>query len=69
MGTQKVPELIFHSINTPTMRMNSIKMGLLMAAGFIAYFLVLYALGYGHLTEFRVFNGIIQHGTPCIVCL
>jgi hypothetical protein len=33
-----------------------------MAAGFIAYFLALYALGYGHLTEFRVFNGIIQLG-------
>ncbi len=44
------------------MRTNSIKMGLLMAAGFIAYFLALYALGYGHLTEFRVFNGIIQLG-------
>ncbi len=42
------------------MRTISIKMGFLMMAGFIAYFLLLYALGLGARTEFRLFNAVIH---------
>ena len=42
------------------MRAISIKMGLLMLAGFVSFFLLMYVLGLGHRIELRVFNGIIH---------
>ncbi len=42
------------------MRAISIKMGLLMLAGFVSFFLLMYVLGLGHRIELRVFNGVIH---------
>ncbi len=42
------------------MRSISIKMGLLMLAGFISFFLLMYFMGLGHRIELRVFNGVIH---------
>lgn len=42
------------------MRAISIKMGLLMLAGFVSFFLLMYILGLGHRIELRVFNGVIH---------
>ena len=42
------------------MRAISIKMGLLMLAGFVSFFLLMYFLGFGQRIELRVFNGIIH---------
>ena len=42
------------------MRAISIKMGLLMLAGFVSFFLLMYLFGLGHRIELRVFNGIIH---------
>ncbi len=42
------------------MRAISIKMGLLMLAGFVSFFLLMYFLGLGHRIELRVFNGVIH---------
>ena len=42
------------------MRAISIKMGLVMLAGFISFFLLMYILGLGHRIELRVFNGVIH---------
>jgi hypothetical protein len=38
----------------------SVKIGLWMLASFIAYFLLLYVLGFGYRTEFQLFNVVIQ---------
>lgn len=38
----------------------SIKYGLVMLVGFISFFLLMYVLGFGHRTEFRIFNGVIH---------
>lgn len=38
----------------------SIKYGLLMLAGFIALYLVIYVMGYAHRSEFRILNGFIH---------
>ena len=42
------------------MRDISIKMGLLMLAGFVSFFLLMYFLGLSHRTELRAFNGVIH---------
>ena len=42
------------------MRHISIKMGLYMLAGFIAFFLLMYGLGFGYHSELRAFNAVIQ---------
>ena len=42
------------------MRNISIKYGLLMLAGFIAFYLIMYIMGLGHRSEFRMFNGVIH---------
>lgn len=42
------------------MRTNSIKMGLWMLVGFIAFFLVVYVMGLSQVTELRIFNSVIQ---------
>ena len=42
------------------MRAISIKMGLLMLAGFVSFFLLMYLLGLGQRIELRIFNGIIH---------
>lgn len=42
------------------MRAISIKMGLLMLAGFVSFFLLMYFMGLGHRIELRVFNGVIH---------
>jgi len=38
----------------------SIKMGLWMLAGFIAFFLLMYTVGLGYRPELHLFNGVIQ---------
>jgi hypothetical protein len=38
----------------------SVKIGLWMLVSFIAYFLLLYVLGFGYRTEFQLFNVVIQ---------
>ncbi len=38
----------------------SIKMGLWMFAGFVAFFFLMYGLGLGYRTELRAVNGVIQ---------
>ena len=38
----------------------SIKMGLWMLAGYISFFLLMYAVGLGHHTELRLFYVVIQ---------
>ena len=42
------------------MKAISIKMGLWMLAGFIAFFLLMWMLSLGHVSELRFFNGAIQ---------
>lgn len=42
------------------MHVISIKMGLWMLAGFISFFLLMFAVGMGYRTELHLFNGVIQ---------
>jgi hypothetical protein len=42
------------------MKAISIKMGLWMLAGFIAFFLLMWVMSLGHVSELRFFNGAIQ---------
>ncbi len=42
------------------MQLTSIRYGILMFAGLVAYFLLMYLFGIAHHSELRVFNGIIQ---------
>jgi hypothetical protein len=44
------------------MRSLSIQFGLLMLAGFIAIFYIIYMLGYAQHTELRVFNAVVHLG-------
>lgn len=42
------------------MRNISIKYGLLMLVGLIAFYLLMYVMGLGHRSEFRMLNGVIH---------
>jgi len=46
------------------MRAISIRTGLLMLGGFVLFFLLMYVLGLGHVSELRLFNGVIH-----LVCM
>jgi hypothetical protein len=46
--------------NPVVMNTIALKVGLWMFAGYAAFFLLMYAIGLGHRSELRVFNGVIQ---------
>ena len=51
---------IHYQIKLIIMQRISIKYGLIMFTGFVAFYLLMYIMGLGHRSEFRMFNGFIH---------
>ncbi len=51
---------INHLINLRIMQRISIRYGLLMLAGFVTLYLIMYVIGLGHRSEFRILNGFVH---------